>query len=353
MKHLSMLLLAAIVVLAGAVPVQAEHNAAFVRAVNKLSSQLSEIRPLDKQVTMQFRDVPKFRLRITAGGHVTPFRPQIAVARFELWGSVAQQDDKLVWQYRSNFLNYDGKKFSPQKPLLELDLTTNDRGVATRWAATFPAFAAAEKGLRYETDEHFQTILLARALMSGAVRLPIRPISQDDPILDLTPLLASVVRGAEKATLAQPLPAAFVVGTATHEGRQVIVAQINGDTAIEAFGGRADAAVQGAVLIDQRTGLPLRGIINIKGPVRAPGVSGDLDYVVNFETTLYDGDSDRPTGSAREGAGETPSGKVSASTVPNRASLLERLKLLKTMLDEGLISKADYDTKKRDILNDL
>jgi len=357
-----------------------------------------QIQPIAAPVALGFRSVERFRFAIEVAnlGAPLPSSPMRIVA--EGGGRVLAAGVRGTWDMAFDRLTLDGSPIAGAGPLALLNAsvdTTQPHRVSYR--ADYTGIRTTPPGAGNAGIQ----MILGQIVDTAAYSLfvpPQAPVAERTPLVDLNAAMFQFLSYSRLgAQIVQPSAAATPVGLLDYHGRSALMVRQAGPMAVRIMNIDLPLQSEAVGIIDVATGMPLFVRGQLTGPQRLPFMNGAVHYLVRMASAI-DGMPDpiaalqpltpppgqtpppsaaapMPAPAAMPPAAPPPMPMPAASapraapaTAPVTAPLQpaapaaaqppagtspatqQRLQTLKSLYDQGLITREQYDQRQREIL---
>lgn len=211
------------------------------------------VEPLDRPVTLEFRDIPAMTFRLVL---VEDDRPEAFV---EGSGAIATTGKQPFWTWQIDRAEFDGTATEGETPLASLLMLSDRLGKVSDSRITFPAFfEAGSDNLDADSSTYKVVQWIAGSFSQGLINLTDSAVGAGDEVADPNIYLTGFLGAFDPdATVTQPWPKSKAVGLAEYNGKPVLVTRFAGEAQIERLSDSAVTQVDGFALIDLDTSLPL------------------------------------------------------------------------------------------------
>lgn len=299
-------------------------------------------------ITLRYREVPFFKTTVEMITH-SEINRSIAEMTFVFSGSIRKSDDQLIWDTAIEQMSIDGREVQSKAPLMTILMITTDRGLVK--ALRYDLSGLQELGVIAKPNELERIKNIANHFTKI---FPERPIEMDGEIYDAeTLLLSSLGFLPDDISPKINVLTTRVMGITSSRMRRHIVAQLIGDIVLEGKAGdKLNAAIKGHYLIDIESGLLTSGMVGIT--LRYHQGNEIATYYVKYhtETTEIVENSRHNKIEKQDSVYPTSPMKDIGEHLPQEDPV-SKLRKLKQMLEEGLISQEDYEKNKRIILDQM
>lgn len=357
--------------------------------------------PLDAPVALRPQFVPEFAFATEALnlGRVAPGSPQRTILAGR--GTVAPRAAVTIFRLWIDRLNLDGREFAGGQPFVIVDgeiqpgpQKFRSLSIDTSGYNQLPptGHRAAPSQLIHQAIEAF---------LDGLFLPPRGPVAMAAPLVDLSPALQrDLARMMPYAPMARPVAPATVAGMRVHDGRLALVAALHDDLQLNLGGQPVALRLDHEILLDQETALPILVRTRISGVPNMPPLAGPVDYIVRSFVALpgmrdpiaqlatpplpaaltdqlppFPQRPEMPAPPKKPVAKPAPAKPAPARNAPPQETgpkptaspaapatsapatsadeVAARLEALKRLLDRGLITPEQYETKQKEILGRL
>jgi hypothetical protein len=339
-------------------------------------AQAAAIRPLAQPVNLTLQPVLAFRFAGESVNAGAPARNGPNRILAEGSGRVSPGRTRALWQLTFERFTLDGGLLAAVGPLAALTVHMDN---ATRSVASFDAdYSGLGRSPLTASNPAYQEIV-RRVVDATAYSLYLPPpggIGQNTPVVDPNPAIQRHLFGiAQGAQIAYPAAPGLAVGIVGYQGRECLIVRQSGPLVVRAFGQDIQLRSEGDGVIDLLTAMPLFLSSRITGGAPLPIVTGPFDYTVRL-AVAFDNMPDpmqtlaaaaRPAPPPPAAAAPMPVPAVAAppratpapAPVPPAAAsppagvspaTQQRLQTLKSLYDQGLITREQFEQRQRELL---